>query len=112
MKILYVENHQAFIDAVKREFLKDHDIQVVPTVQEAKVGADDSFDLVMCDYDLNDGKGNEFVEYFRTIDSAIPIIAVSSHTKGNDAMLKAGANAVCKKIEFKNINKVISGLVS
>ena len=40
----------------------------------------------------------------------LPIIAVSSHEAGNAALLKAGASAVCSKMEFHHIEQVIGGL--
>jgi DNA-binding response OmpR family regulator len=113
MNILYVENHDVFVSVVRREFLKDHHLIVVPTVAKAIFEFDKSgFDLVLTDYDLDDGKGSEVIEYIRRTDDVIPIIAVSSHSRGNEAMIEVGANAICSKMKFENLNKVISGLIN
>jgi DNA-binding response OmpR family regulator len=62
MKILFVENHAVFAANVVREFLSRHAVTVVPSIaaaRQARVAA--SFDVVLVDYDLDDGKGDEFV---------------------------------------------------
>ena len=82
------------------------------TVQEAISVGIETFDVVLCDYDLDDGKGSKVVEHIRGSGSMVPIIAVSSHTEGNESMLEAGANVALSKLEFKKINEVISSLVS
>ncbi|MCG7499705.1 response regulator [Vibrio sp. Of7-15] len=112
MNIFYVENHQAFIAAVKREFLLDHNIHVVGNVCSAKEEFNDSYDLVLCDYDLDDGKGTEVITHIRKINSKIPIIAVSSHEKGNKLLVKAGANSICSKMEFRLLPNCIRKLTN
>lgn len=70
--------------------------------------------MVLCDYDLDDGKGDEFVRECRgstrTGRPCLPIIAVSSHETGNAALVRAGASAVCSKMEFERIGGVIESL--
>ena len=83
MKILYVENHPAFVAAVTREFLRDHEVDVIPTVEGAKQRSIEQYDLILCDYDLDDGKGSEYIQHLRTFNSTVPVIAVSSHSRGN-----------------------------
>ena len=63
--------------------------------------------MVLSDYDLDDGKGEEFVRECRASHPRLPIIAVSSHDAGNAALVAAGASAVCSKMEFDGIQKVI-----
>ena len=65
--------------------------------------------MVLSDYDLDDGKGEEFVRERRAAHPLLPIIAVSSHEAGNAALVAAGASAVCSKREFDRIQKVIGG---
>ena len=112
MNILYLENHAVFAEQVTRQFLAAHQVTVVPSLSAARIAfASGNYDLILSDYDLDDGKGEEFVRECRTTHSRLPIIAVSSHDEGNAAMVKAGASAVCSKMEFERIQNVISGLV-
>ena len=111
MKILFVENHQIFAKAVIKEFLKEFEVIVVPSVEAAIKSFSPEFELVLTNFDLDDGKGIEVVSYIRKVGSTIPIIAVSSHQEGNNRMLAAGANAICGKMEFRNIKDVIGSLL-
>ena len=113
MKILYIENNQHFYEAVKKEFLSDHDLFNETSADKA-ISLYDSqeFDLVLVDYDLDDSKGLEVVDHIRDRDKSIPIIAVSSHDLGNRRMLSAGATAQCGKMKFKNINAIIARVTS
>ena len=63
--------------------------------------------MVLSDYDLDDGKGEEFVRECRATHPLLPIIAVSSHDAGNAALVAAGASAICSKMEFDRIQNVI-----
>jgi DNA-binding NtrC family response regulator len=81
---------------------------VVPSLAAARSSlASGGFDLVLSDYDFDDGKGEEFVRDCRAIHPLLPIIAVSSHEAGNTALIAAGASAVCSKMEFDRIQQVI-----
>lgn len=109
MKILLLENHSYFARAVVKEFLSEHDVTVLPSIAEAKEILESSeFDLFMSDYDLDDGKGDEFVAHLRLTGSNQPVIAISSHERGNQVLLAAGANIVCSKMEFRKISEVLS----
>jgi DNA-binding NarL/FixJ family response regulator len=111
VKILYLENHAIFAQQVISQFLKSHQITVVPTLTAAlQALASAVFDLVLSDYDLDDGKGDEFVRECRAAQPRLPIIAVSSHYAGNEALMRAGASAVCSKMEFQQIDEVIRSL--
>jgi DNA-binding response OmpR family regulator len=108
MKILYVENHAVFAENVKRQFLSHHLVTVVPSLfaaRRAMLG--EAFDVVLVDYDLDDGKGDELVRALRLSHSNVAIIGVSSHEEGNAALMRAGAAAVCSKMNFDQIQKVI-----
>ncbi len=112
MKILYVENHAVFAAQVCQQFLSAHTVRVVPTLAAARdaLGADD-YDLLIADYDLDDGKGDELVRACHVLHPSITIIAGSAHEAGNTALVKAGASAVCGKMEFDRIAEVIASLV-
>lgn len=94
MNILYLENHAVFAEQVTRQFLGAHRVTVVPSLAVARSSlASGGFDLVLSDYDLDDGKGEEFVRECRAAHPRLPIIAVSSHEAGNAALVAAGASA-------------------
>jgi DNA-binding NarL/FixJ family response regulator len=113
MKILYLENHAIFAQQVISQFLKSHQVTVVATLAAARQTlASENFDLVLSDYDLDDGKGDEFVRECRAAHPRLPIIAVSSHEAGNAALMRAGASAVCSKMGFQRIEEVIRQLMS
>ena len=49
----------------------------MPTARQAL--ADQSFDVLLVDYDLDDGKGDELVKELRASAKAVTVIGVSSH---------------------------------
>ena len=113
MNILWVENHQRFSQIVVKSFLAAHVVTVAPSVVAARQCLSETdFDLVMLDYDLDDGKGTELVQEIIGRPLRPPLIATSSHLSGNQALLDAGADAVCSKMDFANIEQVIADLPS
>jgi DNA-binding response OmpR family regulator len=111
MRILYVEDHPVFAQSVMHEFLSGHTITLVPSLSAARQKIrDEAFDLFLVDYDLDDGKGNELVRELRDSRNRAIIIGVSSHEEGNAALMRAGASAVCSKMKFDEIQRVIDGL--
>jgi DNA-binding response OmpR family regulator len=112
MKILYVENHEVFAAQVCQQFLSAHRVRVVPTLAAARDAlGSDNYDLLIVDYDLDDGKGDELVRACRIQHPSLKIIAGSAHEAGNTVLVKAGASAVCGKMEFDRIAEVIASLV-
>lgn len=108
VNILFLENHPVFAKTVSGEFLSAHRVTVVPSLGAARSAlVAGAFDLVLADYDLDDGKGDTFVRECRTKHPELPIIAVSSHEVGNAALMSAGARAVCEKMKFSDIEQVI-----
>ncbi|MDB6108530.1 MAG: response regulator [Pedosphaera sp.] len=108
MKLLYVENHGVFAKQVTAQFLSAHEVEIVPSLALAREAfRAGNYDLLLVDYDLDDGKGDEFVLEVRVVAPGLAVIGVSSHEMGNQALLEAGANAICSKMEFNNIQKVI-----
>jgi CheY-like chemotaxis protein len=111
LKILYLENHAIFAQQVTRQFLSGHEVTIVPSLSAARDAlASAHFDLVLSDYDIDEGKGDEFVRECRAANPELPIVAVSSHEEGNAALVKAGASAICGKMDFQRIQQVIAGL--
>lgn len=109
MTILFVENYPRFANITVKTFLSAHTVTVVPSVAAARQALSTTvFDVVLVDYDLDDGKGVEVVEMMQSRVNRVAIIATSSHETGNQALLKAGADAVCAKMDFNNIEAVIN----
>ena len=107
MKILFVENHQVFATTVIRQFLSAHTVTVVPTLTAALTQLANHFDLILLDYDLDDAKGDQLLNTMRSMGLRTPVIGVSSHESGNTALLRAGAVAICSKMEFHRISETI-----
>lgn len=108
MRILMVEDHQRFAQAVIAEFLEDHDVIIAAGVNAAREQlAGERFEVVLVDYDLPDGKGDEVVRWMRANDLDVPVVAVSSHEFGNTQLRQAGANAVCSKMKFRQLPAIL-----
>jgi len=108
MKILFVENHSIFAQQVTTHFLSAHQVTVVPSLSAARSSlTSGQYDLLLIDYDLDDGKGEEFVRELRHANSKIRIIGVSAREEGNASLLQAGADSICSKMEFNRIQEFI-----
>ena len=109
LRILFVENDEDFAETVIRQYLHDQSVVVVPTIS----GAIDrlskrSFDVALVDYDLDDGKGDEFVRRVREQGVPLKIVTMSGHERGNQAIAEAGADAVCGKQRYREIRDILS----
>ena len=108
LKILFIENHSVFAQQAKVHFLSEHQVTVVPSLITARSElASGKFELLLVDYDLDDGKGEELVRELREAGNKIRIIGVSAREEGNAALLQAGVNAVCSKMKFDLIQELI-----
>jgi CheY-like chemotaxis protein len=113
MRILYVENHRIFAENVVRQFLSQHEVIVAASLKAARHELETaSFDLLLVDYDLDDGKGDALLKELPASGKPVVAIGVSSHDEGNAALLKAGAVAVCGKMHFDRIQSVIDSVTS
>ena len=111
MKILYIENHAVFADNVISQFLAGHSVTVARSLTDARRALDNSsFDLLLVDYDLDDGKGDALVKELHASSRPVLAIGVSSHDEGNAALLRAGAVAVCSKMHFDRIQSIIDSV--
>ena len=100
MRILLVENHGEFTSVVVSAFLSEHEVTTAPSCSAARVAfANQPFDVVLVDYDLDDEKGDTLVRWLSSAGGP-PVIAISSHDAGNEALTRAGAVAVCSKLKF------------
>src|ERR1043166_2453422 len=108
MKILFVENQGVFAATVIRQFLSQHTVTVATSLSAARLTlADPSFDLVLVDCDLDDGKGDELVKELKASSRTIKVVGVSARDEGNTALLRAGADSVWNKMDFDRIQGVI-----
>jgi CheY-like chemotaxis protein len=113
MRLLWVENHASFVRVAGRQFLSAHALTVVPSLTAAKAAlAAETFDAVLLDYDLDDGKGADLIAFIRQLPTVPAVIATSSHEDGNAALLAAGANAVCAKAKFAAIESVLASCLN
>jgi CheY-like chemotaxis protein len=112
VRILFVENHPEFTASVIQSFLVNDEVVVAPSITAAKSRIGESrFDVVLVDYDLDDGKGDEFVRWLRASRADSKIVAVSAREIGNDALLAAGADTSCAKLGFSQIETVLRELL-
>jgi DNA-binding NtrC family response regulator len=112
MNILFVENHQIFAKFVTGKFLNQHQVTIVPKIADAwAILSKEQIDIVLVDFDLDDGKGDKLVEKIKAHHLNVKMVAVSSHNSGNMALQKAGADAICGKFEFSRIGAVIEQLL-
>jgi CheY-like chemotaxis protein len=111
MDILWVENHPQFARLAAGQFLVGHDVTVVPSLAEARAALTArSFAVVLVDFDLDDGKGDELVRELQSSPRRPWLVAASAHEAGNRALLTAGADAVCRKLEFARIGGLLQRL--
>jgi DNA-binding response OmpR family regulator len=104
VRILFVENDAVFARVVVGEFLTTHEVVIVGTVHGAcERAAAEAFDAALVDYDLDDGKGTAVVEALRRRGFTGRIVGVSSHEAGNAALVRAGADDSCSKMDFAQI---------
>lgn len=62
MHILFAENHTVFAKTVIAQFLAAHEVSVAPSLADARRRLSERFfDVLLIDYDLDDGKGDELV---------------------------------------------------
>jgi CheY-like chemotaxis protein len=127
VQILFVDNHPEFTAIVVASFLASHEVVIVPTAAGARRALDGAdggafaapFDVVLVDFDLDDGKGDELVRWTRSSSSGattpvrlLPIVAVSARAEGNAALVAAGADATCGKLAFATIESVLAKTVA
>jgi len=111
MRILFVENHAAFAAIARDEFMRGHEVVIVPSLAEARTClAAGTFDLVLLDFDLDDGRGVDLLADLRRGPAHVRVIGVSARPAGNAALLAAGADLAVGKLEFRKIEAVLRDL--
>lgn len=110
MRILFVENHARFARLTTRQFLHEHEVTIVSSSAAARAALNQTFDVVLVDYDLDDGKGDALIGELSQRNQRPRIVAISSHQVGNAALMAAGANMICDKMNFAKVAFVIAAL--
>lgn len=98
MKILFIEDNLEFQHWVINDFLQDHDI--VSSIDGSggiKAFDEESFDLVLLDYQMDEVHGPEVIRYIRNKDGDIPVIAMSMEDRLNEELIVLGATAALAK---------------
>ena len=109
MNILWVENHAVFVRVAGKQFLAAHTVMVATSLAEARRALmEQTFDAVLLDYDLDDGKGASLLGFLETLPNRPAALAASAHETGNKARLEAGADAVCAKGQFEGVEAVLN----
>src|SRR5689334_15146552 len=66
VRLLYVENHAVFASIAVEQFLSRHEVTIAPSLAAARAEwARSTFDAMLVDFDLDDGKGDAFVRELR-----------------------------------------------
>jgi len=112
VNILLVENHSTFARVVTDQFLGEYKVTIVGSIAAARtaVERDATYEYVLVDYDLDDGKGDELVRAVRTTSPDSAVVGISAHDRGNQQLLAAGASAACSKADFKRIAELLDQL--
>jgi DNA-binding response OmpR family regulator len=111
VKILYVDDHVRFRTGIIRQCLAAHEVTVASTLVEARARlADGTFDVVLLDYDLPDGKGEELLAEMAGSGRAARVIGFSSRDENNARLLAAGAWAAVGKLQFRQLGDLLKSL--
>jgi catechol 2,3-dioxygenase-like lactoylglutathione lyase family enzyme/CheY-like chemotaxis protein len=109
LKILYLESNPRFASVTIKAFLSKHAVTLVSNLSDARQElAVGKFDVALIDYALEDGQGDDLVYDLKAQRTCPVIIATSPLPQGNAALMEAGADAVCGKMEFQNIEAVMA----
>jgi DNA-binding response OmpR family regulator len=99
-----------FSSLVATKFLASHEVRIVNTLRDARLElAAGSFDLILLDDAVNDGRGEELIAEFPPGDRPM-IIGVSAYDDLNADLVRAGADAACGKLQFSQIDSLIRSL--
>jgi two-component system OmpR family response regulator len=110
MNLLWVENHPSFT-RYARSFLAGYTVTVAPYLAAARAALYRAeFDVVLVDFDLDDGNGADLVRELVVMPVRPVIVAASAHPGGNEALLAAGADAACPKVEFARLPDLLRTL--
>ena len=66
--------------------------------------------MALVDYDLDDGKGDDLVRQIKVSHPNLKLVAVSARELGNERLIAAGADVVCAKVRFSQIETILRDL--
>ena len=113
MRILIVDDHDAFARVVVQQFLPTHHVVLVATLAGARAELEAGpFDAVLVDDDLVDGGGEALVSELSRRRPELRLVGISAHPEGNARLRAAGAHASCEKRDFGQIGEVLASLVT
>jgi DNA-binding NarL/FixJ family response regulator len=108
IRILLVEDHAAFREALTFLLGREPDLEVVTqagTLAEAREKLDGHFDVAVVDLGLPDGDGRELIGELRRASPGTLVLVLSATIEPEDVddLRKAGAEAVLAKVESPSI---------
>jgi DNA-binding response OmpR family regulator len=111
VRILFAEPHEAFTEVVTRQFLASHEVRVAATLEAARAALDEAaFDAVLLTIFYEDGRGTELVTELEARPQRPFIVAIAAYDEENAELMSAGADAVCGKLHFSQIEGVLRSL--
>ena len=104
IRVLLVEDHAAFREALAFLLGREPDLEVVAqagTLAEAREVLDGRFDVAVIDLALPDGDGSELIFELRRASPGISVLVLSATVKRGhlDDVRKIGAEAVLTKVD-------------
>lgn len=114
MKILFVDDHDVFVSMICGAFLTTHDVTVAKSLDAARerLSVCNSYEVVLLDFDLPDGKGKSLVHHLKAMPTKPLIIAFSSHDDGNSRLMAAGADVLLGKMNAKLLPGILTTRVN
>jgi DNA-binding NarL/FixJ family response regulator len=104
MRVLYVDDHTPFRAVVQRRFLIGHEVVGAADLAEARRHlADGHFEVILLDYQLSDGLGEDLIR--EIVERKLPtkVVAVSANAENNARLIAAGAIGAVSKNEFSKL---------
>ena len=111
MKILLVEQHAQFANVVIDQFMKDLNIEIQTSLQDAWTAlSDGEFDVALISDKYDDGTGEELLTSIKSNNLTVKTVAIAAYEDSNLKLRDAGADAICSKMDFSDIQTVIKDL--
>jgi DNA-binding NtrC family response regulator len=113
VRILIIDDHDAFARVVIQQFLAAHHVVLVASIAGARAElAAGSFDAVLVDDEFVDGGGEALVSELSRLRPELRLVGISARAEGNARLRAAGAHAACEKRDFARIGEVLASLTT